>query len=374
MAPRDPRRRRGRRRRADQALDRGRHARPDRSRRPSGGERGRPRRRRRAGRRRRGARHVPAAGRRGDSAAVGATESWAPHAAAEVGRLVGEGVDPRRSSGRRPTAATSPARWSARSAWGLLANAGGVTWGGDGPVVEAMRPRRPRRSRSSALTGDRGIVTVRPNAVDGGAGGGRRARSRRDAAEPAPRRPAATVARPGRRGRRGGVARGGADRRRRRPRRRQPGGLRASSRSSPRRSAAWSARRARRSTPAGSRTPARSARRARSSSRRCTSGSGCPGAMQHRVGMQSADAIVIVNRDPDAPIAEVADLFVDRRPVRGRARRSSPSCAPGAAADAPAGRADGGTGVMPQAALIWLVVLLRPGRPVRAHACAGCRR
>jgi electron transfer flavoprotein alpha subunit len=32
--------------------------------------------------------------------------------------------------------------------------------------------------------------------------------------------------------------------------------------------------------------------------------------MQHRVGMQSAEAIVIVNRDPDAPIAEIADLFV----------------------------------------------------------------
>ena len=39
-------------------------------------------------------------------------------------------------------------------------------------------------------------------------------------------------------------------------------------------------------------------------------GLGVSGAMQHRVGMQSADAIVIVNRDPDAPIAEIADLFV----------------------------------------------------------------
>jgi electron transfer flavoprotein alpha subunit len=39
-------------------------------------------------------------------------------------------------------------------------------------------------------------------------------------------------------------------------------------------------------------------------------GLGVSGAMQHRVGMQSAEAIVIVNRDPDAPIAEIADLFV----------------------------------------------------------------
>ena len=39
-------------------------------------------------------------------------------------------------------------------------------------------------------------------------------------------------------------------------------------------------------------------------------GLGVSGAMQHRVGMQGAEAIVAVNRDPDAPIAEVADLFV----------------------------------------------------------------
>ncbi len=39
-------------------------------------------------------------------------------------------------------------------------------------------------------------------------------------------------------------------------------------------------------------------------------GLGVSGAMQHRVGMQASKAIVIVNRDPDAPMAEVADLFV----------------------------------------------------------------
>jgi len=39
-------------------------------------------------------------------------------------------------------------------------------------------------------------------------------------------------------------------------------------------------------------------------------GLGVSGAMQHRVGMQASQAIVIVNRDPDAPIADVADLFV----------------------------------------------------------------
>ena len=39
-------------------------------------------------------------------------------------------------------------------------------------------------------------------------------------------------------------------------------------------------------------------------------GAGISGAIQHRVGMQTAEHVIAINKDPNAPIGEFADLFV----------------------------------------------------------------
>jgi electron transfer flavoprotein alpha subunit len=234
------------------------------------------------------------------------TEVWAPHAGAEARRLVDEGAT------HVLLGATTDGRDLAGAlvgqlGWGILANATGATWDGVGPLVEASVLAGKAITRSS-LTGSTGIVTVRPNAVTAVASGSPGSVETRTASGVATT-PAATVVER--------VAEAGAEASLEEARVVVVGGRGVGSPDgfaiiedlAAALGGVVGATRA--SVDAGWVPYARQiGQTGKVVKPALYLGLGVSGAMQHRVGMQAAETIVAVNRDPDAPIGEVADLFV----------------------------------------------------------------
>jgi electron transfer flavoprotein alpha subunit len=235
-----------------------------------------------------------------------AGEVWSPRAVAEIRRLVDEGVT------HVLLCATADGRDVAGAlvgllGWGLLVNAAGAGWEGASPVVEASVLGGKAITRS-ILSGDTGIVTVQLGAVTAEpAGSAGSVEAREPASEPAT--PAVVVI--------DRVAEAGAEASLEEARVVVVGGRGVGS---PEGFAVVEELAAvlggvvgatRASVDAGWIAYARQIGQTGKIVRPALYlGLGVSGAMQHRVGMQGAETIIAINRDPDAPIAEVADLFV----------------------------------------------------------------
>lgn len=239
------------------------------------------------------------------SAPAVAGETWAPHAAAAVRRLVDEGTT------HVVIGATTDGRDLAGAlvgllGWGLLANAGGVTWDDGGPVARAT-VLGGKAIVSSVLSDGAGIITIGPGAVAAEPAGGSGAVEVRGAGDPG--LPAVAVLdRVTEAGAQasleearvvvcGGRGVGGPD------------GFGIVEELAALLGGVVGATRA--SVDAGWIAYGRQIGQTGKVVKPVLYlGLGVSGAMQHRVGMQAAEVIVAVNRDPDAPIAEVADVFV----------------------------------------------------------------
>jgi electron transfer flavoprotein alpha subunit len=195
---------------------------------------------------------------------------------------------------------------SALTGWGVLVNAVGVTWD-DGPVV-TMSVFGGKLTTTSRLTGDHGIVTVRPNVVTAepaaAAGTVEPTEAPGELTLPAvrvvDRVEAAGVAAPIEEARdigAGGRGVGG------------PVGFRVVEERAEELGGAVGATRA--AVDSGWIPYAQQiGQTGKIVKPALYLALGISGAIQHKVGMQTAETIVAVNRDPDAPIAEFADVVV----------------------------------------------------------------
>ena len=232
-------------------------------------------------------------------------EVVAPHVVAEVARLIDEGVT-HVILGVTPDGRDVAGSLVGLTGLGLLANADTVDWKDGGPVSRAS-VLAGKAITSSALTGDRGIVTLRPGGVSAEAAASAGSVESREAATPAVAA-AKVLDRVAEAGAQvsledakvvvvGGRGVGG------------PEGFAIVEELAAALGGVVGATRA--SVDAGWIPYARQiGQTGRVVKPELYLGLGVSGAMQHRVGMQASKAIVIVNRDPDAPMAEVADLFV----------------------------------------------------------------
>jgi len=196
---------------------------------------------------------------------------------------------------------------SASLGWGVLVNAIGVTWPGDGPTVE-MSVFGGRLLTTSAFTTDHGIVTVRPNVVtaEPAPGPGRVETVDSTPAAELPhvavvdRRSESSAAAPIEEARiivAGGRGVGGPD------------GFRLLQDIADALGGSVGATRA--AVDAGwINYASQIGQTGKVVKPSLYLALGISGAIQHKVGMQTAETIVAVNRDPDAPLSEFADLYV----------------------------------------------------------------
>jgi len=232
---------------------------------------------------------------------------WSMIAAERIAALLEPDTKEFMFTGAGPDGRDLAGALSATLGWGVLANALGATWADSGPVVE-MSVFGGKLTTTSRFTGPTGIVTVRPNVVTAApakkAGSVETVEAAGDLRQPAVRVAERVVeagtAAPIEEARvivAGGRGVGGPD------------GFKLVEQIAEALGGAVGATRAAVDSgwiPYGQQI----GQTGKIVKPQLYLALGISGAIQHKVGMQTAETIVAVNRDPDAPIADFADLVV----------------------------------------------------------------